>query len=351
MYGLPKLIYTKKYLAKINAGDNFVMSQHWQGISEWREGLQSALLSIKDQLTKLSPPDVPNLSQLEESSRRAQQYMISLNKDLLKVKEESLAIKEENLSLRQRIWEFEKESLSVPQSEKEEVRRNGDKERRVYGFDDRIGSPSAAVVVSERPPLQEVNDGELITSAEKVQYLEKILIKTQKWAKRRFHKTEFFLRELRNKGYKNDLFESLVRRLKEWAKAKPWFPRIDELLMISSGRGTSTPFSHYSSFDSEVQECIDADDINLLPSPSGGVVKDIGISPVQPNSQNGQSKSERTNNISKSCFSKSLSVLDRAKKLFANSVEEGSNLSRKQDVKMTDVLPNQNSDIKDVACN
>ena len=159
--------------------------------------------------------------------------------------------------------------------------------------------------------------------------------------KRKFHKAVYFLVDLKTSSWEDNRFEGLVRRLNEWAVLRPW--REEKKLFGEEGRnsarGTSTPFSHYSSFDSlnTVESTEPRDPIEKLFFITGKAR--VGAS---------MEKSDCTGHKSKSYFSKSLSVLDKANRAFNEAEADESHLSRKKDVRLTDVNPHVSSGYRDV---
>lgn len=77
----------------------------------------------------------------------------------------------------------------------------------------------------------------------------------EKWIKRRFQKVHFFLRDMQADEKNIAKLRSLTRRVKDYSSKKPWRKEIHrfgkEAQVQVSDHGTSTPFSHYSSFDSQ----------------------------------------------------------------------------------------------------
>jgi phosphatidylinositol kinase/protein kinase (PI-3 family) len=61
-----------------------------------------------------------------------------------------------------------------------------------------------------------------------------------------------------------------------------------------------------------------------------------------------QTKNELTRKKSKSIFSKSLSVLEKAKRIFHDLEKDESDISKRKDVKLRDVAAKSSSDIRDV---
>lgn len=110
-----------------------------------------------------------------------------------------------------------------------------------------------------------------------------------------------------------------------------------------SEKGTSTPFSHYSSFDSFGTS---------NPDPKDRQVEQVIFSTAEGfPARGGESytrKSERTNLKSKSCFSKSLSLLERARKEFDSAAEEESRMTRGRDVLTRDIVNLTTSGGRDV---
>lgn len=168
------------------------------------------------------------------------------------------------------------------------------------------------------------------------------MVKIEKWIRRKFHKSIFFLNQLRKSHSYHQKLKELVSRFQSWSKKRPW--REENLIFGNeSERGTSTPFSHYSSFDS------------LASSPqlkteqqAKKYILASGDGLAEKSLESCNRKSGRTNLRSKSCFSKSLSLLDRAKREFDLGVEDESRLSNRRDVIMRDLINSAKSEGKDV---
>ncbi len=167
----------------------------------------------------------------------------------------------------------------------------------------------------------------------------KKVIKIEKWIRRRFHKTEFFLKDIKSNHWDENRYLSLLGRLREWGHSRPW--RDEEALFREpSGKGTSTPFSHYSSFDSlntiETSNRVLNVEKAIYASRDREAQNAYGLDSYAAHGHH-IPKSERTANKSKSCFSKSMSILDRARRVFGDAVDEESRLSRKRDVNIFDL--------------
>lgn len=163
----------------------------------------------------------------------------------------------------------------------------------------------------------------------------------EKWTKRKFHKIEYFLKELSKSHWAEEVYTQLHLRVKRWAGLKPWKTQERQLSEQShSIGGTSTPFSHYDSFSSLSVGDVEKEDLNER----GVVAHRLQPVCVERSGSNSHSKtpprsSGLTGLKSKSCFSKSLSVLDRANRVFGEAREEESRLSRAgRDVKLGDLM-------------
>jgi regulator of replication initiation timing len=222
-------------------------------------------------------------------------------KDIMGMKEELLSAREDNLQLRLRIWELEK---------KLDLSKTGEKKSNVEDVDQRVAETMG------------------------------IVTKIEKWVRRRFHKTAFFIEQFRTVGFNDIIAKSLMKKLKIWAQSKPWrnTPLTEEI--EDSLRETSTPFSHYSSFYSNGEKRRGSmlvhrdfvDDTMELAFP-----------------QNPCLKSDNTGVISKSCFSRSLSALERAKKLFTKAgVEDEERPANLKDVMISDLKGKTSWDARDV---
>lgn len=165
------------------------------------------------------------------------------------------------------------------------------------------------------------------------------MIRIEKWIKRKFHKAIFFIEKLReltipvtNRELFEEKYESLKDRFTNWAVKRPWREEC-QLLDFQSDRGTSTPFSHYSSFET----------VKSLRS----LAKKCAIEDLKGmDYRRDEDRSYATK--SKSCFSKSLSILERAKRIFTEPEEE-SRFSRQKDINEVDLLVRRASTGKDVA--
>lgn len=253
---------------------------------------------------------------LEEQGRellsKSQEVLASLGENQLCVKEELLTLREENLSLRQSIWDHERKDMVDPL---EAIHARVKLEDIVKLKDDEIFN------------LRELHE---VGNFEQEQH--KKIIKIEKWIRRKFHKSEFFLHELKKHNWHSIRFRTLVNRFREWARRRPWR---DEQLMFGerSEKGTSTPFSNYSSFDS-----YDTNNPKTTSKPVEQVVFSNAEGFAVRGGESYNRPSERTNLKSKSCFSKSLSLLERARREFDSAAEEESRMTRGRDVVARDLV-------------
>ena len=165
------------------------------------------------------------------------------------------------------------------------------------------------------------------------------MVKIEKWVKRKFHKAVYFMIDLRNCGWAEARFDQLLKRLSDWAVQRPWREEKQLFCEEHSARGTSTPFSHYSSFDSlHTVESVE---------PKNPADKQFFMS-GKPKKEQTIHRLDLTGHKSKSYFSKSLSVLEKAHRAFKEAANDESRLSRKRDVRLTDVNPRVSSGLRDV---
>jgi hypothetical protein len=160
--------------------------------------------------------------------------------------------------------------------------------------------------------------------------------------KRKFHKACFFLQDLKKYNWDQVRYKTLVFRLKEWSSKRPWREE-QHVFGEQSDGGTSTPFSHYSSFDSlaSVKDGCERPSIEQ-------VVLCSAEKKTKKNFELHNRKSEKTHLKSKSCFSKSLSILDRVNKQFDDAVDNESRMSKRKDVILRDLVATHTSDGRDV---
>jgi hypothetical protein len=265
--------------------------------------------------------DAPCFAKASSLLSKTQELLAGITECQLQMKEELLSLKEDNLILRQRAWEQEKNETDPMEAINARVRL----EEMVKLKDDEITH------------LKETNE---VGFSEKEHH--RRVIKIEKWIKRKFHKASFFLVELKKCHWEEIRYKTLVHRLKEWAVKRPWR---EEQLMFGeqSEGGTSTPFSHYSSFDSfasgNQKEASQRIEQVIISSDEKKQRRAFDL-------QN--RKSEKTYLKSKSCFSKSLSVLDRVKRQFDDAVDNESRMSKQRDVILRDLVASHTSDGRDV---
>jgi len=75
----------------------------------------------------------------------------------------------------------------------------------------------------------------------------------EKWFKRRMEKMEYLLRDIMQNSSNKTKIHYAIRKLNKFKQKAPWktMKVFDNPLIQQSSSGTSTPFSHYSSYNPE----------------------------------------------------------------------------------------------------